>query len=337
MKELIWADPWLLALAPPLAVAALAAWRRRRTPPTLAYSQVSRLSGAPPSRSLRARSGLAGLRWASLVLLVAALARPQLAERLTQASAEGIEIVVALDTSGSMRGLDLDTEQPIPARRDRLTIAKEVMARFAAGRPNDALGLVIFGEQAFTQCPLTLDHGVFRGLLEKVQIGVAGDATALGAGLATAVRRLSSTRARSKVVILVTDGRNNGGALSPVEAAEAARALGIRVYTVGVAGQGKAPFLVPSAFGDQIVYHDVDLDSETLAEIARRTGGAFFRAQDARALDEIYQRIDGLEKSELVTFSRLETEERFPWLVLPALGLLLVEIGLGASRLATLP
>ncbi|HEX4955016.1 MAG TPA: VWA domain-containing protein [Thermoanaerobaculia bacterium] len=337
MKQLIWADPWLLALVLPLTLVALMGWRRHRSPPTLAYSQLSRLTGAPPSRSARARSWLAGLRWASLALLVAALARPQLAERLTQASSEGIEIVVALDTSGSMRGLDLDTTQPIPARRNRLMVAKEVVARFAAGRSNDALGLVVFGEQAFTQCPLTLDHGVFRGLLDKVEIGVAGDATALGAGLATAVKRLSGTRARSKVVILVTDGRNNGGVLAPVEAAETARALGIRVYTVGVGSVGKAPFLVPTPFGEQVVYHDVDLDSETLAEIARRTGGAFFRAQDARTLGEIWERIDRLEKSELVTFSRLETEERFGWLVLPALGLLLVEIALATTRLATLP
>ncbi|MBI3179949.1 MAG: VWA domain-containing protein [Deltaproteobacteria bacterium] len=286
---------------------------------------------------VRARKAVQALRVPALVLLALAMARPQLGRSETQVTTAGVDIMLAIDASGSMQALDLDSDKPIRQRRNRLHVVKDVVERFIAKRENDALGMVVFGAQAFTQCPLTLDHGIVATFLESVQIGVAGDATAIGDGLATAVKRLKDGPAKSKVIVLLTDGRQNAGTFTPQKAAEIAKALGIKVYTIGAGTRGQAPFLVDTLFGPQVVPQDVDIDEATLKEVAILTSGAYFRAEDAAGLARIYDQIDALEKTEITAKSYMEYDERYPAFVLPALALLLFEVGLLGTRLRKLP
>jgi Ca-activated chloride channel family protein len=278
-----------------------------------------------------------GLRILTIALLVMAMSRPQTGRRHTQVSTEGIDIVLVLDTSGSMQALDLDADRPINQRRHRLDVAKTVVEEFVQKRQSDQIGLVVFGDEAFTQCPLTLDHGIVATFLEQVDIGMAGDATAIGSALGTAVKRLRDSQAKSKVIILLTDGRNNAGALSPKKAAEIAGTFDIKIYAVGAGTRGKAPFLVDSFFGKQVVYQSVEIDEETLEEIAKRTGGAYFRAEDTTALESIYTEIDELETTEITSNTYMEYNERFRFFVLPAVALLLLEVALLGTRFRKLP
>ncbi|TNF75730.1 MAG: VWA domain-containing protein [Acidobacteria bacterium] len=278
-----------------------------------------------------------GLRILTIALLVMAMARPQTGRRHTQVSTEGIDIVLVLDTSGSMQALDLDADRPINQRRHRLDVAKEVVEEFVQKRQSDQIGLVVFGDEAFTQCPLTLDHGIVATFLEQVDIGMAGDATAIGSALGTAVKRLRDSEAKSKVIILLTDGRNNAGSLSPKKAAEIAETFDVKIYAVGAGTRGKAPFLVDSFFGKQVVYQSVEIDEETLEEIAERTGGAYFRAEDKTALASIYAEIDEMETTEITSNTYMEYNERFRFFVLPAVALLLFEVVLLGTRFRKLP
>jgi Ca-activated chloride channel family protein len=242
-----------------------------------------------------------GLRILTIALLVMAMSRPQTGRRHTQVSTEGIDIVLVLDTSGSMQALDLDADRPINQRRHRLDVAKTVVEEFVQKRQSDQIGLVVFGDEAFTQCPLTLDHGIVATFLEQVDIGMAGDATAIGSALGTAVKRLRDSQAKSKVIILLTDGRNNAGALSPKKAAEIAETFDIKIYAV------------------------------------ERTGGAYFRAEDTSALASIYTEIDELETTEITSNTYMEYNERFRFFVLPAVALLLFEVVLLGTRFRKLP
>ncbi|RYF11799.1 MAG: VWA domain-containing protein, partial [Deltaproteobacteria bacterium] len=241
------------------------------------------------------------------------------------------------DTSASMQALDLDADVAISRRRTRLQVVKDVVGAFVERRPNDQLGMVVFGAEAFTQCPLTLDHDVFRTLLQGVATGMAGDTTAIGSGLAAASNRLRRSAAKSKVIVLLTDGSNNAGSLSPKRAAELSRALGIKVHTIGAANRGKAPFLVNTILGKEVHYGEFELDETTLKDIASITGGTYFRAEDSHALADIYTKIDAMEKTDLKKQQFREYEEHFAPLVWAALLLLLVEtIGL-QTRLRAYP
>ncbi len=340
------AHGWLLAVLGPLVLLWLVLWsgvwrrwlnRRYEGAAALRYSSIAALKRLPPSRLVRLRRAVQALRVPVLVLLALAIARPQQGRTLTQVATEGVDIMLAIDASGSMQALDLDSDQPIPKRRNRLQVVKDVVERFIAKRENDAIGMVVFGAHAFTQCPLTLDHGVVATFLENVHIGIAGDATAIGDGLATAVKRLKDGPAKSKVVVLLTDGRQNTGALTPHKAAEIAKALGIKIYTIGAGTRGQAPFLVETLFGPQVVPQDVDIDEDTLREVATLTGGAYFRAVDAQGLARVYEEIDALERTEIVAKAYMEYDERYPAFVWPALGLLLFEVGLLGTRLRKLP
>lgn len=335
------ADPWVLAILGPLwllwvaAWWALPAWRRRTgRARALRYPSLQWLAGAREARGPRVRRLVRSSRLLAVALLVLAMARPQEGRRLTQVSSEAVDIVLVIDASGSMQALDLDADRPIDRRRDRLEVAKDVVARFVEARPDDQVGLVVFGEEAFTQCPLTLDHDVVRAFLERVEIGVAGDSTAVGSALGVAVKRLRDSPARSKVVVLLTDGRSNAGMLSPRKAAEIAATMGVKVYTVGVGSRGRAPVVTP---GGRVVYAQFEIDEDSLREIADLTGGLFFRAEDAAGLDEVYRRIDQLEKTAVTATSVMEYDERYPWLVIPALALLLAEGALLATRYRRLP
>ena len=262
------------------------------------------------------------------MLLVLSVARPQSGARVESVSTFGVDIVVALDISGSMRAEDF---QP----KNRLEVAKRTVDRFVEGRGSDRVGLVVFASLAATRTPLTLDHEMLRQFLGDLDFAPPDqEGTAIGMGLATALNRLRDSDARSRVVVLVTDGRNNRGQIGPKAAAEAARALGVKVYTIGVGSDEEVPIPV-GPLGRRLVR--IELDEELLEEIAKTTGGQYFRATDAEALHQVFETIDELEKTEIESKVRVVYSEMFPLLLLPAAGLLLVERLLVATRLRRIP
>ncbi len=258
------------------------------------------------------------LRCLSLAALVTAIARPQLSLSWKNTTTQGIDIVIASDISGSMLAEDL--------KPNRLEAGKNIAIEFIKNRPDDRIGLIVFSGESFTQCPLTIDHEVLINLYSQIRNGMLQDGTAIGMGLATAVNRLKDSEAKSKVIILLTDGSNNMGSIPPLTAGEIAKQFNIRVYTVGIGTNGYAPYPVPSPFGG-VVYQKlkVDIDEPLLKKIASETGGSYFRATDNKKLKEIYERIDQMEKAKIdVTQYRRKTEYFLPFALI-ALGLLLVE------------
>ena len=264
-----------------------------------------------------ARHTLPVLRAIAIAAIIIAIARPQSSTSWQNVTTEGIDIVIALDISGSMLAEDL--------RPNRLEASKNVATEFIEGRINDRIGLVVYSGESFTQCPLTSDHSVLKNLFKDIKNGMIEDGTAIGMGLATAVNRLKDSEAKSKVVILLTDGSNTSGAIPPITAAEIAKTFGIRVYTVGVGTNGMAPYPFRSPLGG-VIYQDVEvkIDEPTLKEISKITGGEYFRATDNKKLAAIYEEIDKLEKSKIeVTEFRKKNEAFLPWGILAAIALLL--------------
>ena len=306
---------WLLLLVP-LAIL----WyvvRHKKQEASVRFSDLSGLAKLPKSWKPYLRHLLFALKLAALALLIVALARPQSSSTNSTSNIEGIDIVMAMDVSGSMLARDL--------KPDRLTAAKRVASDFVNDRPGDRMGLVIFSGESFTQVPLTTDHGVMLNMLAEMKNGLIDDGTAIGDGLATAISRLKDSEAISKVVILLTDGMNNAGSVDPYTAAEMAKLFGVRVYTIGVGSYGTAPYPVQTPFGTQIQQMKVEIDEKLLTTIANSTGGRYYRATSNQKLDEIYTEIDKLERSkiEVTEFRRLH-EEFYP-LVAWALALLLLE------------
>ncbi len=257
------------------------------------------------------------LRALALAAIIICLARPQSSTSRQDISIEGIDIVMALDVSGSMLAMDL--------KPDRLEASKALAAEFFDGRPNDRVGLVIFSGETFTQCPLTTDHTVIKNLFKDIKSGMIQDGTAIGDGLATAVNRLKESEAISKVIILLTDGVNNAGSIDPISAAEIAKLYGVRIYTIGVGTEGMAPYPVQTPYGRDVQRVEVKIDEELLKKVTEMTDGKYFRATSNQKLREIYAEIDKLEKSKIdVTEFRRKNEEFFP-LALLALGLLVIE------------
>ena len=317
---------WLLAVVPALIV-----WyilRHKKQEAALGFSDMRDFAQLPKTWKAYLRHLLFALKMVALGLLVVALARPQSSSTNSTSNIEGIDIVMAMDVSGSMLARDL--------KPDRLTAAKRVASDFVEGRPGDRMGLVIFSGETFTQVPLTTDHGVMLNMLAEMKNGLIDDGTAIGDGLATAISRLKDSEAISKVVILLTDGLNNAGSVDPYTAAEIAKLYGIRVYTIGVGSYGTAPYPVQTPFGTQIQQMKVEIDEKLLTTIANQTGGKYFRATSNQKLDEVYQEIDKLERSkiEVTEFRRLH-EEFYP-LVAWALALLLVEFLLRRTIFRTL-
>lgn len=332
--DLFLANPWALwALVPAVLVLV---WRvvQSRRRPTLAVPAVGPLK-------LLARSAAQRLSWLpfvlgclGLVLAAASLARPMARTSAARdVAVEGIDIVLALDLSTSMRAADFKP-------RDRFHVAKEVLKEFIESRPNDRLGLVVFAAEAFTQCPLTLDHHVLIDVMDALKLGVIEDGTAIGNGLATAVNRLRSSEAKSKVVILLTDGDNNAGNVSPLTAAQMAKELGIRVYTVLVGKGGLVPYPQQDAFG-RTVYVDVEIPTNPalLQQIAKEAGGAFYKAVDRESLrSSLRDILDGLEKTRLFEAGAAAHHDELFFLFLwPALGLLLGDVTLRVTRLRRFP
>ena len=249
-----------------------------------------------------------------------ALARPQDVERLSRTNTEGIDIMLAIDVSGSMLARDF--------RPDRITAAKEVAGSFIADRYGDRIGLVAFAGEAFTQSPLTTDQGTLQTLLARIRSGLIEDGTAIGNGLATAINRLRESEAKSKVIILLTDGVNNRGEIAPQTAAEIAKAQGIRVYTIGVGTEGMAPYSAVNIYGTPTggtVMAKVEIDEKTLRSIAEQTGGQYFRATDKAKLKAIYDQINQLEKSKVEVTEHVTYHEQFLLWALAGLGLLVLE------------
>ncbi|MBQ6769575.1 MAG: VWA domain-containing protein [Bacteroidales bacterium] len=317
---------WLLLLVP-LAIV----WyvlRHKKQEASVRFSDLKGFAKLPKSWKAYLRHLLFALKMAALALLIVALARPQSSSTNSTSNIEGIDIVMAMDVSGSMLARDL--------KPDRLTAAKTVASDFVKDRPGDRMGLVIFSGETFTQVPLTTDHGVMLNMLGEMKNGLIEDGTAIGDGLATAVSRLKDSEAVSKVVILLTDGLNNAGSVDPYTAAEMAKLFGVRVYTIGVGSYGTAPYPVQTPFGTQIQQMKVEIDEKLLASVAGMTGGKYFRATSNQKLDEVYQEIDKLERSkiEVTEFRRLH-EEFYP-LVAWALALLLLEFLLRKTIFRTL-
>ncbi|MCK6529177.1 VWA domain-containing protein [Myxococcota bacterium] len=298
------------------------------------YSAVSLLRQVGRRPGWFARHGLTALRFAALALLVVAWARPQGGTKQEEVISEGVDIQLVVDTSGSMKALDFQVGGESVTRLD---VSKNVVRDFIERRVNDRIGLVVFGLDAITQCPLTIDYGILLTLLDDLRIGMVGDGTAIGTALGTAVQRLKDAKSKSRIVVLLTDGRNNAGAIEPEQAARIARTYGVKVYTIGVGTRGKAPFLVDGLLGRRIVYQDADLDEETLARIAEVTGGRFFRATDTQSLLEIYRTIDQMEKTEIKTREFTRYEELYPTPLALGLLLLLAEFGLANTRFRRIP
>ena len=330
------AHPYLLLL---LLLLPLAAWLkgRRGKPPAFVYSSVQLLRGVQDVTKSDAGGFLTALRWLAFVLFIIALAQPRLTKfDTTKATASGVDIVVAFDLSGSMAAEDFEIKGE---RVNRVKMAKSVLEKFIAKRPSDRIGLVAFGTQAYIASPITLDHDFLLKNLERMDLNtINGNQTAIGSGLSTSVNRLRELKSKSKIVILMTDGVNNAGKIAPLTAAEAAQALGVKCYTIGVGTRGKAPMPATDMFGRrgyQMV--DVDIDEVTLQKISDMTGGKYFRADNAENFGNIYAEIDKLERTEADVKKFAQHTELFAWLIAGGLVLLVAEIALGQTALRRLP
>ena len=320
---------WLLTLLAPMI--AYYVWRTMQGGAAIQISTVEGVARAPKSVRYYLRHLPFALRAAAFGLLVVALARPQQIEQNVRTSSEGIDIMLAIDVSASMLARDFEP--------DRITAAKEVAGSFISDRYGDRIGLVAFAAEAFTQSPLTTDQSTLQTLLAQIRSGLIDDSgTAIGNGLATAINRLRESDAKSKVVILLTDGVNNRGEITPITAAEIAKAQNIRVYTIGVGTEGMAPYPAVDMFGNSTcVKQKVEIDEKTLTAMAEMTGGRYFRATDNAKLKAIYDEINQLEKSKVEVTEHLSYHEQFLAWVLAALGLLLAEFLLANLVLKRIP
>ena len=320
---------WLLTLLAPMI--AYYVWRTMQGGAAIQISTVEGVARAPKSVRYYLRHLPFALRAAAFGLLVVALARPQQIEQNVRTSSEGIDVMLAIDVSASMLARDFEP--------DRITAAKEVAGSFISDRYGDRIGLVAFAAEAFTQSPLTTDQSTLQTLLAQIRSGLIDDSgTAIGNGLATAINRLRESDAKSKVVILLTDGVNNRGEITPITAAEIAKAQNIRVYTIGVGTEGMAPYPAVDMFGNiTFVKQKVEIDEKTLTAMAEMTGGRYFRATDNAKLKAIYDEINQLEKSKVEVTEHLSYHEQFLAWVLAALGLLLAEFLLANLVLKRIP
>jgi len=309
--------------------------RRAARSVAVRFPTLATLRAVAPAGATHRRAVLGLLRAVALALLVVALARPQAGRATTAVHREGVDVVLAVDVSGSMLAEDFSLGGK---RASRLDAVKAVVKEFVEARPEDRIGLVLFSARPYTQCPMTLDHGWLLQNLARARVGMIEDGTAVGSALASAVNRLRASTAKSKFVVLLTDGQQNAGTITPETAAEAAATLGVKVYTVGAGTRGLAPYPVQDMFGG-IVYRPmrVDIDEDALQKVAAKTGARYFRATDTKSLSDVYAEIDRSEKTKFEAPEYVDYRELYPWLVWPALGLVLAEVGLGETVLRKLP
>ncbi|WP_456440347.1 vWA domain-containing protein [Caldithrix abyssi] len=327
------ADPYYLLLLLVLPLMIWWYWRGRSSATgKIIYSDIKLLKQVKPSLKQRLRPALFVLRLIAVTLIILALARPQSSHKEEEIITEGIDIVLTMDVSTSMLAEDF---RP----KNRIEAAKMVAKEFIKGRKNDRIGLVVFAGESFTQCPLTLDYGVLYHILDNMKVAdQEWDGTAIGMGLATAINRLKDSKAKSKVIILLTDGRNNRGQIDPITAARMAKAMGIRVYTIGTGTRGTAMYPIDDPlWGRRYVPMRVDIDEDLLKEVAAITGGKYFRATDTEKLREIYKKIGEMEKTKIEVKEYTRYEEFFVYFLTFGLLLLVLELVLGNTYFKKIP
>ena len=330
MQDITFANPELLFLL--VLIIPAVVWyilKNRTTQAAIRFSATTGVKNAGQSYKYYLRHVLFGFRMLAIALLIVALARPQSTMSWKNVTTRGIDIVMALDISSSMLARDFNP--------NRLEASKNIAVEFISGRPNDRIGLVVFSGESFTQCPLTTDHAVLINLFEDIESGMVEDGTAIGMGLATAVNRLKDSDAKSKVVILLTDGGNNRGSIAPATAAEIAKTFDVRVYTIGVGSHGTAPYPVNTPYGIQYRKMKVEIDEAVLQQIASETNGEYFRATNNQKLKNIYAQIDQMEKSRIEVKEYSEKKEEFLLFALVAGILLFLELLLRTTVLRTIP
>jgi len=331
---MLFKDAWLL-LALPLVIILVDFLKRRDSVSSIRFSSAELIKKARPTLRLTLSKRIIYLRVVTIVLLVLALARPRISLEETKIETEGIDIVLAIDCSSSMLAEDFKLEWK---RQNRLKVVKNVVKDFIRARKSDRIGMVAFAARAYTVCPLTLDYDWLIKNLERVEIGAIEDGTAIGSAISSSLNRLKEIQAKSKVVVLLTDGVNNTGEISPLMAAEAAKALGIKIYTIGAGSKGLAPYPMKGPWGQTVYRHIRNvIDEESLKKIARETNGEYFRATDTESLRDIYRKIDLLEKTVVEEIGFQQYEELFSRFLILGLALLMLEMILSNSILRKLP
>lgn len=318
---------FLLLLIIPIVLWYIMQYRKKES--TLRISSLRSFENAPTSKKVYLRHLPFVLRMIALVMVIFVLARPQTSNSWQDQTTEGIDIMMAVDISGTMLAEDL--------KPNRLKAAKNVAIEFIKGRPNDNIGLVLFSGESFTQCPLTTDHDVLINLFNSVEFGMIKDGTAIGMGLANAVSRIKDSKAKSKVIILLTDGTNNAGDISPETAADIAAQMGVRVYTIGVGTRGMAPYPFETPVGIQYQNIPVEIDEPMMQTIAQKTGAAYFRATDNNKLAEIYTEIDKMEKTIIEVKEYNKRNEAYFIFALIAFACVLAEVVLRNTILRRIP
>lgn len=306
-----------------------------RIQPSMMFSGIKNVAGLPGSFFVHTRHIVPFLKYTALVFMIIAMARPQWGTKHVSTLTEGVNMVLAVDVSGSMAALDFKKKGKIV---DRLEAVKGVINDFISKRDGDRIGMVVFGTNAFTQVPLTRDYNTISFVLDRLQIGSAGQSTAIGDAIGISLKRLEDIESKSNIIILLTDGESNAGELTPEIAAEIATDKGVKIYTIGVGTRGQAPFKVKnSIFGDRYVYQKVSIDEKTLKHIADKTGGLYFRAENTEGLDEIYTTIDKLEKTEVKVKTFAEYREYYSYLLIPAFCMLVLAVFLENTRYLRIP
>jgi Ca-activated chloride channel family protein len=331
-------DPWLLVFLLIIPVMLFYQFKKMKIN-RIRFSSLANFQKLFKSHSLFFRHLVLALRLVAIILLTIALARPQSGIKSKEVLAEGIDIMLCVDTSKSMQALDLaEITYPFPGKgENRLGIAKKVISEFIKGRKYDPIGIVVFGDEAFTQCPLTIDYRILLTFIDQLEVGMAGDSTAIGSALGVCIKRLKDRPSVSKVIILLTDGRSNAGNVTPVNAANIAKSFNIKTYTIGVGREGNVPFPINASDGKNIEYKSLDLDEKSLKKIAGITGGTYYRAENRRGLEYIYDKIDELEKTQVEIQHYMNYDELFFWFLISGLACLFLEIILGNTRLRKIP
>lgn len=304
-------------------------WKRKSFTPEVKISSLASFLGIKKSPKVYLRHLPFILSLLAIISIIIALARPQKSDSWSNHTTEGIDIVIALDISGSMLAEDL--------KPNRLEAAKTVASKFISDRPNDNIALVVFAGESFTQCPLTVNHAELINLMKGIKSGMIEDGTAIGSGLATAINRVKDSQAKSKIIILLTDGSNNRGEIAPTTAGEIAKTFGIRVYTIGVGTRGMAPYPFQTPYGVQYQNIEVDIDEATLQQIASSTGGEYFRATNNRSLESIYSEIDKMEKTKINVKEFSKKEELYYIFSLLAVVFLISAVALRNTVLKSIP
>jgi len=324
-------DPlWLLLLILPIAYVYIRYFNNYLRPPSIPYPNLDTFDGIGSTWRTKLAAALPAIKALGLSILIVAMARPQSGYGDTRQSVEGVDIMLVLDTSGSMKAEDFKP-------KNRLYVAKEVIRNFIEGRENDRLGLVVFARRSFTQCPLTTDYELLETLLDRVDFGMVEDKTAIGLAIANAANRLRESNAKSKIIILLTDGVNNVDDLSPIDAAKAAAALGIKIYTIGAGRPGLVDIPVETGFGVRYVQQESEIDEDALRQIADITGGQFYRAKDETTLKEIYSQISKLEKTKIDVQRFYRYNELFGQFLIAGLLILFIELALSKTVLGGMP